>query len=191
MKPLNIENTNTKYKEVGIKYNMKIVKEKYHYEIQLNTDNDVNLLSTLKDEKHVNYIDKGVNVIYIYSLVDSSIPYPNKEGKMLYIGESCKCANPTGLRFSQHITSKSDEGKNANINYALHRYYWNGFKIAVDIFDIGDDLKERRKEIERDLIESHVKIYGALPIAQGASGLLVSSMSRVDESKAEEFFRYD
>lgn len=168
---------------------MQIVKEKFHYEIQLNTDSDRSVLLTLKDKKHVNYIGKGVNVIYMYSLVDSSIPYPNKEGKILYIGETCKDANPIGLRFYQHIASKPNEGRNCNGNYTLHKYYWNGFKIAVDIFDVGDILPERRKEIERDLIEAHVKIYGALPIAQGTSGLLVSKISDVDENKAKEFFR--
>lgn len=167
---------------------MKIIKEKCHYEIQLNTDNDRNVLLTLKDENHPNYIGKGVNIIYIYSFVDSSIPYPNKEGKILYIGEACKKADPTGLRFYQHISSKPNEGRNANGNYALNRYYWSGFKIAIDIFDIGDVTKERRKKIERYLIDSHVKIYGALPIAQGTSGVLVSEISCIDESKAEEFF---
>ncbi len=168
---------------------MKIVKERFHYEIQLNTDSDRSVLLTLKDANHNNYIGKGVNVIYIYSLVDSSISYPNKEGKILYIGETCKEANPTGLRFYQHISSKPNEGRNCNGNYTLHKYYWNGFKVAVDIFDIGTVSSEKRKEIERDIIEAHVKIYGALPIAQGTSGLLVSEISDVDESKVEEFFR--
>lgn len=167
---------------------MKIIKEKFHYEIQLNTDNDRSVLLTLKDENHPNYIGKGINVIYIYSLVDSSIQYPNKEGKILYIGETCKEVNPTGLRFYQHISSKSNEGRNKNGNYTLNRYYWSGFKIAIDIFDIGNVKQERRKKIERYLIDSHLKIYGALPIAQGASGSLVSEISNIDESKAKEFF---
>lgn len=166
---------------------MKVIKDKYHYDIQLNTNSDRRVLLTLKDDKHINYIGKGVNVIYIYSLVDLSIPYPNKEGKILYIGEACKNANPTGMRFYQHISSKPDEGKNSNVNYALHKYYWNGFKMVVDIFDIGDISKEKRREIERELIESHVKIYGALPVAQGSSGLLVSSIGGVDERKSRVF----
>lgn len=168
---------------------MKRIKKKFHYEIQLNTVNDRNLLLTLKDKSHINYIGKGVNVIYIYSLVDSYIPYPNKEGKVLYIGEACKKSSPTGLRFYQHISSKHNEGRNRNGNYTLHKYYWNGFKIAVDIFDVGEVSDKGRKEIERELIESHVKIYGAQPIAQGSSGLLVSEIESVDEIKIEEFLK--
>lgn len=168
-----------------------LIKKFFHYEIQLNTDSDRKVLLTLKEKNHPNFLGKGVNVIDIYSLVGSYIPYPNKEGKILYIGEACKVANPTGMRFYQHISPKPHEGKNRNVNYTLHRYYWNGFKISVDIFDIGDVSNKIRKDIERELISTHVKIYGALPIAQGTSGLLVSEISNIDESKVEEFFNIE
>ena len=168
---------------------MGIIKEKFHYEIQLNTENDRNLLLTLKDINHDNYIGKGVNVIYIYSLVDRFVSYPNKDGNILYIGEACRHADETGVRFSQHISSKPNEGRNRNVNYTLHKYYWNGFKIAVDIFDIGDISDKRRKEIEGELIDCHTKIYGAQPIAQGSTGLLVSEIEGVDESKLEEYLK--
>lgn len=49
--------------------------------------------------------------------------------------------------------------------------------------------RKKRGEIERELIELHMKIYGALPVGQGASGLLASSICGVDERKAKEFFR--
>lgn len=137
---------------------MKVIKDKYHYEIQLNTNSDRRVLLTLKDDKYINYIGKGINVIYIYSFVDLSISYPNKEGKILYIGEAFKNANPTGMRFYQHILSKLDEGKNVNVNYSLYKYYWNGFKMAVEIFDIGDVSKEKkrrnRKRINRITYEN-------------------------------------
>ncbi|EQK42286.1 hypothetical protein C672_1228 [[Clostridium] bifermentans ATCC 638] len=164
-----------------------MIKKKFHYEKKLNTKNDRKLLLTLKDKKSPNYIGKGVNVIYVYSLIETHIPYPNKIGKVLYIGEACKKANPTGLRFSQHILGKSNEGRSRNVNYTVHKYYWNGAKIAIDIFDIGDVSKEHRKDIERNLINSHIKIYGAPPIAQGTSGVLVEEIRNIDESEANEY----
>lgn len=113
-------------------------------------------------------------MLFIYSLVDNFIQYPNKKGSILYIGEACKYKEPTGLRFTQHISSSPNKDRNRNGNYTLHKYYWSGSKIAIDIFDLGSISRKQRKKFEKILIHSHVKIYGALPIAQGTSGLLVS-----------------
>ncbi|WP_346889169.1 hypothetical protein [Clostridium sp. UBA1056] len=161
---------------------------KYHYEFQYKTDNNRNILEKLKDRTDSSYIAPSVNVIYIYSLVDSKIPYPNKEGKVLYIGESCKHKQPTGLRFSQHIASSEYGTRGRNINYTLHKYYWNGIKLSLDIYDVGDVTNDERKAIERDLINAHIKIYGAPPIAQGTSGVLVDNIDNVDEIKAQSYF---
>lgn len=57
--------------------------------------------------------------------------------------------------------------------------------MAIDIFDV---ITNRRKEIERELIDSHIKIYGASPIAQGASGILVDDIDNIDETKAKDYF---
>lgn len=161
---------------------------KHHYEIQLGTSNDRDLLLTLKDKNHKNYIGEKTSVIYVYSLVDSDIQYPNKSGKVLYIGETCKKANPTGLRFSQHIQSNDKGGRGGTINYTLHRYYWNGAKLSLDIFEVGDVTDLERKKIESDLIHSHIKIYGSLPIAQGTSGILVDDIDNFDEIISELYF---
>ena len=161
----------------------------YHYEIQLGAENDRSLLLNLKDKNHLNYIGKGVNIIYIYRLVDSDIQYPNKEGKIIYIGEACKKKDPTGLRFSQHIASKKKGGRGGNINYTLHTYYWNGTKLAIDIFEVGNVTDSQRKKIEEELIDAHIKIYGAPPVAQGTSGILVDYIDNVDESKANDYFK--
>lgn len=160
----------------------------YHYEFQYKTNNDRKILENLKDKTNKNYIRPSVNVIYIYSLVDSDIPYPNENGKVLYIGESCKHKQPTGLRFSQHIASNEHGGRGGNINYTLHRYYWNGVKLSLDIYDIGSVTNKQRKKIEKELIDAHIKIYGAPPIAQGTSGVLVDDIDNVDESKAQGYF---
>lgn len=162
--------------------------KKYHYEFKLGTTEDRSVLENLKNKSHSSYINKSINVIYIYSLVDSYIPYPNKKGRVVYIGESCKHSQPTGLRFSQHIASKEVGTRGRNINYTLHKYYWNGVKLSLDIYDVGDVTREERKTIERDLINAHIKIYGAPPIAQGTSGVLVDDIDNVDETKAQGYF---
>lgn len=126
--------------------------------------------------------------VVMTSLVDSDIPYPKKKGKIVYIVESCRHKKPTGLRFSQHIASQPNGARGGNINYTLHMYYWNGVKLLLDIYDVGDVTKDERKEIERDLINAHIKIYGAPPIAQGTSGMLVDDMDKVDETKVEGYF---
>ncbi|WP_394897647.1 hypothetical protein [Clostridium butyricum] len=161
---------------------------KYHYEFKLGTSEDRRILENLKNKNHSSYIKKSINVIYIYRLVDSDIPYPNKKGSVIYIGESCKNAQPTGLRFSQHIASSEFGARGRNINYTLHKYYWNGVKLSLDIYDVGNVTRDERKAIERDLINAHIKIYGAPPIAQGTSGLLVDDIDKVDESKAQGYF---
>lgn len=160
----------------------------YRYEIQLNTENDRGLLLTLKNKKHKNYINKDANLIYLYSLVDSTIPYPNKEGKILYIGEACRHTVSSGYRFSQHIESKRSGGRGRNVNYTLHQYYWNGIKLRVDIFDIGEATDTERLNLESYLIKSHLKIWGALPMAQGSSGILVADMDCIDEGLFQEKF---
>lgn len=167
-----------------------LVANRFHYEIKLNTPNDRKILENLKNSKEESYIGKGVNVIYIYSLVDSYIAYPNSAGKVLYIGEACKISNPTGLRFYQHIASVENGSRGRNINYTLHKYYWNGIKIALDIFVLKPTTTEERKYLERYLINSHIKIYGSFPIAQGTSGILVDDIDKHDEMESKIFFNH-
>lgn len=162
--------------------------KKYHYEFQLGTTEDRSVLENLKNKNHSSYIKQSINVVYVYSLVDSDIPYPNRKGRVVYIGESCKHSKPTGLRFSQHIASSEFGARGGNINYTLHKYYWNGIKLSLDIYYVGDVTNDERKSIEKDLINAHIKIYGALPIAQGTSGVLVDNIDNVDETKAQGYF---
>ena len=44
--------------------------KKYHYEFKLGTTEDRSVLENLKNKSHSSYINKSINVIYIYSLVD-------------------------------------------------------------------------------------------------------------------------
>ena len=121
-------------------------------------------------------------------MVNSAISYPNKEGKILYIGEACRHTVSSGYRFSQHIESKKNGGRGRNVNYTLHQYYWNGYKLRVDIFDIGEATDSQRLKLESYLIKSHLKIWGALPMAQGTSGILVSDIDQVDIKSFTENF---
>jgi hypothetical protein len=132
---------------------------------QNNTDSDKQLLNSLKDKPELN---QNIKVIYIYSLFDDEINYPKKIGNIIYIGESCKKTEPTGKRFSEHISTTRDKGGDFNSNYTLSYYYWNNKKLKLDIYLL--DEKDDRKEIEMNLLKYHVQKYGSLPIGQGTTG---------------------
>ena len=108
----------------------------------------------------------NVSVVYIYSLLEQSIPYPLKNGSHVYIGESCRIKNATGIRFGQHISSGEFEGKNRNTNFTLSKYYWSGRSLRLRIYKVSAG---ENKKIESSLLIEHLNKYGAYPIAQGAS----------------------
>ena len=85
----------------------------------------------------------------------------------MYIGEAYR-KQQTGKRFSQHISCAIDKGGDTGSNYALSMYYWNNHEIVLDIYILENYKK--RKDVEKDLLKTHVKKYGALPIAQGSTG---------------------
>lgn len=113
-------------------------------------------------------LGKNSHVVYIYSLVGESVGYPNKEGMVIYIGEAGRLTEPTGKRFGQHISTSACEGGDSGTIYALSRYYWQGKKLRLQITLLPN--KEQRKQLERKLLNIHVKEYGALPICQGTTG---------------------
>ncbi len=134
--------------------------------IQLNSDIDrTSLLELLKDCR----LGVSVSVVYVYRLMDSMIGYPEKNGDVIYIGESKRSSEPTAKRFAQHISVRPDKGADSGTIYSLSRYYWLGHKISLEIF-LVDEIKEDRKKIERELLVAHVKKFGALPICQGTTG---------------------
>jgi len=101
-------------------------------------------------------------------LVSENINYPKEKGNIVYIGESCKEKEPTGKRFSEHISTRIDKGGNLNSIFSLSHYYWNNKKLKLDIYLLNK--KENRKKIEIDLLKQHVKKYASLPIGQGTTG---------------------
>lgn len=122
------------------------------------------LLSLSRDSR----LGKNTNVVYIYSLVDETINYPENSGQILYIGEAGRPSEPTGKRFAQHISSTNEKGADSGTIYALSRYYWKNSRIRIRIFIVMN--KPKRKSLERELLTAHVKKFGTLPICQGTTG---------------------
>lgn len=151
---------------------------------QKDTTVDRSYLFTYKEKEHSNYIDFNTSIVYIYKLVDRYINYPIRDGNVIYIGESCKKKNPTGLRFSQHISFDPHKGATAPVNYTVHKYYWQGYKIQLDIYIVDDSDREN---IESELIDYHIKKYGSMPIGQGSSGKKVNDIESIDENKFDKF----
>lgn len=58
-------------------------------------------------------------------------------------------------------------GKDEKINECLNYYYNSDVKLVLEIFNFSNN--ENRKEIEKNLRNSFLQKYAALPIADGAS----------------------
>lgn len=135
--------------------------------IQKGNNSDRQQLLNLKSDSK---LGDGVDVVYIYSLIDESINYPNKLGNVIYIGEAGR-EKKTGTRFSQHICTEEFKGGDTGTNYTLSRYYWIGKKINLKIYILGSKNNSKaRKSVESQLFQHHLKVFGAHPIGQGASG---------------------
>jgi len=135
--------------------------------IEKGTDSDASALKQLK--RHAE-LGGNVNCIYVYSLLEKEIPYPIKDGKVIYIGEACRKIQ-TGARFCGHISENYATGNNYVSNRAISSYYHNGNKIKLQIFTLPPETtKSERKSKETELIRSHVKVFGSKPVAQGSTG---------------------
>ena len=151
--------------------------------IQMNTSSDRDKLLELQNHK---LLGNEVDLVYIYYLEENDVSYPNRNGKIIYIGEAGR-KEKTGKRFSQHISSQENIGGDTGTNYTLSKYYWLGKRIVLRIFLLDTkNNSELRKSIERQLLQAHLKIFGALPIAQGASGsnYTVSKINEIQFSDA-------
>jgi hypothetical protein len=122
----------------------------------------------LLDRVRDSALGRDTHVVYIYSLADDVVGYPNKEGQVVYIGEAGRPTEPTGKRFAQHISTEPNIGGDSGTIYALSRYYWTSKAINLRIFLVSN--QQERKRIEQDLLCAHVKEYGSLPICQGTTG---------------------
>ena len=134
--------------------------------IRKRTKNNRKILLKLKEDKR---LANDTSIIYLYSLVEHNINYPNKDGKVIYIGEACRMNS--GERFCQHISCKKCKGGDTGSNYTISNYYRNNYKIKLKIYILPKCKNSSpRKNIEMQLLRAHVKEFGSLPIAQGASG---------------------
>jgi len=113
-------------------------------------------------------LGRDVSVVYIYLLPDEFVTYPNKRGQTIYIGEAGRPSEPTGKRFGQHISTEENKGGDTGTIYSLSRYYWQGKRIQLKIFLMPN--RDKRKKVERRLLNAHVKEFGSLPICQGTTG---------------------
>jgi len=120
----------------------------------------------LKLEKNPKLIASN-GVVYIYSLVNQTVNYPNRPGKTLYIGEAYRNGGLTGARF-RHISSDTLEANDSNSNWTLTTYYENGLALKLVIYTVR--LADERFVFESLLIKKHMVKYGCQPIAQGSSG---------------------
>jgi hypothetical protein len=113
----------------------------------------------------------GSHCIYIYSLVDSEIAYPNEAGTVIYIGEACRTNEPSGARFAGHISRSLTEGNNFTTNHTVTAYYYGKRKLRLQIYRLDAcEMDSDRKLMEKKLIAAHVKRFGAHPIGQGTTG---------------------
>jgi len=135
--------------------------------IQKDTESDRQALVDLKRHEK---LGDGVDLIYIYNLGNEQINYPKTSGRIVYIGEAGR-RKRTGTRFSQHISTESAAGGDTGTNYTLSCYYWANKTLCLRIFllDTKNDPKAR-KLMESQLLQLHLRTYGAHPLAQGASG---------------------
>ena len=135
----------------------------YDEVIQYKSNYDRSKLSELIDK-----LNKYTKVVYIYSLEEEKINYPKKDGNIIYIGEAYREAEPTGKRFTQHISTAYNKGGDNGSNYTISMYYWYGKKLRLKIYELSNN--DNTKDKEKELIKCHVKEYGAKPIGQGATG---------------------
>lgn len=153
--------------------------------IQKGTESDRRVLVDLKRHEK---LGDGVDLIYIYYLENELITYPKQNGNIVYIGEAGR-QSKTGTRFTQHISTEESSGGDTGTNYTLSYYYWSGKKLRLKIFllETTNDSKTR-KSMEIQIIQSHLKKYGAHPIAQGASGknYTVSGITKLDTTDVVE-----
>ncbi len=111
-----------------------------------------------------NDINKN-NILYIYEIIERHVNYPNKDGSIIYIGET----EAEQKRFYHIISEKGmDNAHETQSNYSISSYYHNGYKIKLTIFTL--DSNSKRDLLEKILTSTHVKEYGALPICSGGGG---------------------
>jgi hypothetical protein len=138
------------------------------FTFQYESDSDKRVLSSLR--KHEELV-AGAHCVYVYSLAEAEIPYPNAAGSVIYIGEVCRVTEPSGERFVGHISKSLTEGNNYTTNHTVTAYYYARYKLRLQIYRLDACEADAERQLqERRLIAAHVKRFGAQPIGQGTTG---------------------
>jgi len=146
------------------------IKRKPDIELEIKSNESVSDRQKLLDLKSDLRLGGGVSAVYVYSLVNESINYPDRLGEIVYIGEARR-EKRTADRFGQHISTDHNRGGDTGTNFTLSRYYWLGKKLKLRVYILDNTkIAHSRQSVETALLRWHIKEFGALPIAQGASG---------------------
>jgi hypothetical protein len=138
------------------------------FTFQYESGSDKRVLYSLS---HHEELVAGAHCVYVYSLAEAEIPYPNAAGSVIYIGEVCRVNEPSGKRFGGHISKSLTAGNNYTTNHTVTAYYYARRKLRLQIYrlDACEAHKDRKLQ-EKRLIAAHVKRFGAQPIGQGTTG---------------------
>lgn len=135
---------------------------------QLGSEKDRAVLNALRPHPE---LISGAHCVYVYSLAESGIAYPNESGTAIYIGEVCRLNEPSGVRFAGHISKSLVVGNNFTTNHTVTAYYYGHRKLRLQIYRLDSCTTDAdRKSQEKRLIAAHVKRFGAQPIGQGTTG---------------------
>lgn len=123
------------------------------------------------DARSINLVEGVVGIYYIY-LEDLRIPYPFGASRLIYIGMSESKQNSIGKRLRAHRTGQS--GNHGIKNYAK-RY---NAKFTFHSHKLLHNLGARNlHEIESFFLSKFLQPYGAFPICNNQSGVVVSESS--------------
>lgn len=123
--------------------------------------NSADAIADLKVKLSIN-----THYIYIFRLFDAFIPYPKAYGRVIYIGEFKRSENPYMRNHHQLQFTNNTQNNIGIFNYANEK----GIELSHYTLISESPTEELRKEIESQLLSTHTKRYGCLPICNKKAG---------------------
>jgi hypothetical protein len=114
---------------------------------------------------------QGLTGIYFIFLENTSIEYPFRPSRLIYIGMSESKQNSIANRLRGHLTGQS--GNLGLMNYAS-RY---ATKFTYQSLEVLSILGTNLYELEFLFLSDFLKSFGCFPICNGQSGVTVASPS--------------
>jgi hypothetical protein len=109
---------------------------------------------------------RGLVGLYFIYTVDTAIPYPFKESRLIYIGMSESKQNSIGNRIRDHQSGQSgNPGLSNYIESRIARFTYLSFDF-LNILGIPTVA-----ELEGSFLRDFLKVYGAYPICNNQSGI--------------------